>query len=62
MYKIFITFLFFTLILCLTPGAFAAGFDSSNFSSDGRKLQPVPSGHVPGKDNGPQGHIMQVRR
>jgi len=53
MYKVFITFLFFTLIACLTPGAFAAGYDSSNFSSGGRKLQPAPSGHVPGKDNGP---------
>lgn len=33
--------------------AFAAVFDSSNFSSAGRMFQPVPSGHVPGKDNGP---------
>jgi len=40
-------------ILCLTLGAFAAEYDSSNFSSDGCKLQPAPSGHVPGKDNGP---------
>jgi len=44
--------IFIVLILCLTPGIFAAGYDSSNFSSDGRKLQPAPSGHIPGKDKG----------
>jgi len=27
-------------------------YDSSNFSADGRKLQPVPTGHVTGKDTG----------
>jgi len=27
-------------------------YDSTNFSADGRKWQPVPTGHVPGKDNG----------
>jgi len=46
-------FICIILILCFTVGTFAAGYDSSNFSSDGRKLQPAPSGHIPGKDNGP---------
>lgn len=41
---------------------FAGGFiyqatgtdcDASNFSAEGRKLQPAPAGHTPGKDNGP---------
>ena len=50
MSKIFLVvgILIFSLSLAL-----AADYDSSNFSSEGRKLQPVPSGHVPGKDNGP---------
>jgi hypothetical protein len=44
---------FISVVLILTAfGAFAAGYDASNFSADGRKLQPVPTGHVPGKDNG----------
>lgn len=30
----------------------AAGYDSTNFSAAGRKWQPAPTGHVPGKDNG----------
>jgi hypothetical protein len=29
-----------------------AVFDSSNFNAAGRTLQPIPTGHVPGKDNG----------
>jgi len=28
-------------------------YDADNFSVDGRKWQPVPTGHVAGKDNGP---------
>src|SRR5689334_9691010 len=28
-------------------------YDGSNFTVDGRKWQPAPTGHVPGKDNGP---------
>jgi mono/diheme cytochrome c family protein len=28
-------------------------FDATNFTVDGRKWQPVPTGHVAGKDNGP---------
>jgi hypothetical protein len=48
--RLFICMIF---ILCFTIGAIAAGYDSSNFSSEGRKLQPAPSGHIPGKDNGP---------
>lgn len=27
-------------------------YDAGNFTVDGRKWQPVPTGHVPGKDNG----------
>ncbi|MEK6673202.1 MAG: hypothetical protein AABY42_06965, partial [Nitrospirota bacterium] len=27
-------------------------YDASNFSADGRKWQPAPTGHTPGKDNG----------
>ena len=30
-----------------------AVYDAGNFSVDGRKWQPVPTGHVAGKDNGP---------
>lgn len=41
------------LAACLVSAGFAAGFDASNFSAAGRMLQPVPTGHVPGKDNGP---------
>lgn len=44
-------------LLCLTPGfageSIAQMYDASNFSAAGRLLQPVPSGHTPGKDNGP---------
>jgi hypothetical protein len=30
-----------------------AGWDSTNFSAKGRKLQPAPTGYgTPGKDNG----------
>lgn len=37
----------------LAAAAFAAGtvWDSSNFTMEGRKWQPAPSGHVAGKDN-----------
>jgi len=28
-------------------------YDSSNFNADARKLQPAPTGHIVGKDNGP---------
>ncbi len=43
------------LIGLITSGtlAFGAGYDASNFSADGRKWQPVPSGYVAGKDSGP---------
>lgn len=30
-----------------------AQYDSSDFSAKGREFQPVPTGHTPGKDNGP---------
>jgi hypothetical protein len=47
--------LFFCLTLALGARYIAVGEDygASNFSADGRKLQPVPEGHTPGKDNGP---------
>jgi hypothetical protein len=32
-----------------------AAWDSSNFTMEGRKWQPAPSGHVAGKDNSPAG-------
>src|SRR5512138_3376080 len=43
------------LSLVLAGIVYCAGtvFDTTNFTADGRKLQPVPSGHTPGKDNGP---------
>jgi len=50
MYK---SFLMLIILISSLTLAFAAGYDSSNFSSDGRKFQPAPSGHTPGKDNGP---------
>ncbi len=33
--------------------SWAETYDSTNFSAEGRKFQPVPAGHTPGKDNGP---------
>jgi hypothetical protein len=43
--------------ICLASWGIAAAetpvYDESNFSADGRKWQPAPQGHVPGKDNGP---------
>ncbi|MBI5234113.1 MAG: hypothetical protein HY880_07145 [Deltaproteobacteria bacterium] len=45
-------YLFLILVFCFTMSAFAAEYDAANFSSDGRKLQPVPTGHQTGKDNG----------
>lgn len=46
-----------TLIVCLLAGGLmynATGEDygAFNFSAEGRKLQPPPEGHVPGKDDG----------
>ena len=32
--------------------AAAQVYDSTNFNADARKLQPVPTGHMPGRDNG----------
>lgn len=45
------------LILCLSvivfsENVYAETYDTSNFSADGRKWQPAPAGHMPGKDNG----------
>lgn len=41
--------------LALAGFVYCAGeiYDASNFSADGRKWQPAPSGHTAGKDNGP---------
>ncbi|HEY6011825.1 MAG TPA: hypothetical protein VIX18_10180 [Nitrospirota bacterium] len=40
--------------LCFTRETMAQTvYDASNFSASGRLLQPPPSGHTPGKDNGP---------
>jgi hypothetical protein len=41
------------LALLLSGVALAAGaaWDATNFTMDGRKWQPAPAGHVPGKDN-----------
>ena len=33
--------------------SWAETYDSTNFSAKGREFQPVPTGHTPGKDNGP---------
>jgi hypothetical protein len=46
-----------TLMLCLSVFIFtgntkAETYNASNFSADGRKWQPAPTGHTPGKDNG----------
>lgn len=48
--------LFLLFCLCGIPfssNAQAITYDASNFSAAGRLLQPAPSGHIPGKDNGP---------
>lgn len=37
----------------LAHQAMAATYDATNFNAAARKLQPVPTGHTPGKDNGP---------
>jgi len=41
------------LTIFSTQFSLAEPYDSNNFSADGRKFQPVPTGHTPGKDNGP---------
>lgn len=41
-----------SFILSLGGVVYAVEYDASNFSADGRKWQPVPTGHFPGKDNG----------
>ncbi len=48
------TFLLCCLLLVgIVPFVAGEGYDALNFSAAGRKLQPPPSGHRPGKDNGP---------
>ena len=44
-------------VMLLSPFLFlnsarAGSYDSTNFTSAGRAFQPVPTGHIPGKDNG----------
>lgn len=47
------------IVICLLAAgglryhAIGEDYGASNFSAQGRKLQPPPSGHTPGKDNGP---------
>jgi hypothetical protein len=45
--------IFFSLAFAGDIPAQTVVYDASNFSAAGRLLQPVPSGHTPGKDNGP---------
>lgn len=55
MNKTFFKVLVFCTLLAGAGIYHAAGadYDATNFSAGGRKLQPVPAGHSPGKDNGP---------
>lgn len=39
-------------VLLLSLSGPAAAYDATDFNADGRKHQPPPSGHVPGKDQG----------
>lgn len=45
-------FLLYVIAMVLAGNAYSEIYDASNFSADGRKWQPAPAGHVPGKDNG----------
>jgi hypothetical protein len=55
MKKNIIVILLFCLIAAWGQKYHAIGQDygAYNFSAEGRKLQPPPEGHLPGKDNGP---------
>jgi hypothetical protein len=53
MKNIILTLLCCLLLAVLVNHAASVDYGAYNFSAAGRKLQPVPSGHVPGKDNGP---------
>jgi hypothetical protein len=46
---------FVLVSLAVASPSFSAfeAYDASNFNADGRKWQPVPTGHIPGRDNGP---------
>jgi mono/diheme cytochrome c family protein len=44
-----------TVAVAVVAAVAAAGWDSTNFTMDGRKWQPAPSGHVVGKDSSPRG-------
>jgi hypothetical protein len=52
-----IVFSVLLVFFCLASGfdspAGAENYSASNFSAQGRKLQPAPTDHKPGKDNGP---------
>lgn len=49
--NIFIAVMIFSSLVTFDK-SWAANYDSTNFSADGRKWQPAPTGHTPGKDNG----------
>ena len=49
--NIFIAVMVFSSLVTFDK-SWAANYDSINFSADGRKWQPAPTGHTPGKDNG----------
>ncbi len=51
--SLFIIFVAIAIVFGTLFPAQAATYDSSNFNPDARKLQPAPSGHAVGKDNGP---------
>jgi len=48
-----LVFLILLAIFVSFSKSWAETYDSTNFSAEGRKFQPVPTGHIPGKDNGP---------
>lgn len=50
---IYIAVLLLSSFLFLNSARAATTYDANNFSAEGRKWQPIPTGHTPGKDNGP---------
>lgn len=53
MNKHFFIFLVLIVTFIFSGKSWAETYDSTNFSAKGREFQPVPTGHTPGKDNGP---------
>lgn len=53
MYRMIFIAVIFLLSLVTVNVSSVNAYDSTDFSAEGRKLQPVPTGHTPGKDNGP---------